>query len=80
MDVTIAIAKNLLRIFSRDVLKRLRSGDSVWETMVPREVADTIKKRKLLGYVEKTRPRKSFRPGTAGLVDSVHLAGVTKAA
>jgi hypothetical protein len=68
-----------LPIFSRDVLKRLRSGDVSWEGMVPREVAEMIKKRRLLGYVEKGR-RRGIRPGREGLVDSVHLAGVPKAA
>jgi hypothetical protein len=72
--------ESYLHIFSRDVLKRLRAGDATWETMVPREVADLIKKRKLLGYTEKTRARRNVRAGTTGLVDSVHLAGVPKAA
>jgi hypothetical protein len=38
-----------------------------------------IKKRRLLGYVEKGR-RRGIRTGREGLVDSVHLAGVPKAA
>jgi hypothetical protein len=45
-----------LPIFSRDVLRRIRSGDASWETMVPDAVAEIIKKRRLLGYRE---------PGTA---------------
>src|SRR5262249_53995299 len=69
-----------LSTFSRDVLKRLRGGDPSWETMVPREVAETIKRRKLLGYVEKTRARRGARSSDQGLIDSVHLAGVPKAA
>lgn len=40
-----------LTVFSREVLKRLRSGnDNSWETMVPPAVADLIKQRRLLGY------------------------------
>ena len=40
-----------LPIFSRDVLKRLRSGnDDSWEGMVPPAVREVIKRRKLLGY------------------------------
>jgi hypothetical protein len=39
-----------LSIFSRDVLKRLRSGDEAWEAMVPPAVAQVIKRRQLLGY------------------------------
>ncbi len=40
-----------LSIFSRDVLKRLRSGDAAWEAMVPRAVAHLVKERGLLGYM-----------------------------
>lgn len=69
-----------LTTFSRDVLKRLREGEASWETMVPPEVAQIIKKRKLLGYAEKTRSRRGTKPVSGGLVDSIHLAGVTKAA
>lgn len=38
-----------LPIFSRDVLAKLRSGDSTWETMVPPQVAKLIKDRQLFG-------------------------------
>jgi hypothetical protein len=69
-----------LTILSRDVLKRLRAGDPSWETMVPREVSEIIKRRKLLGYTEKTRARRGKGSGNVGLMDSVHLAGVPKAA
>ena len=72
--------QNCSSIFSRDVLKRLRSGDTAWETMVPTVVAEMIKRRKLLGYVEKGRPNKKTASPSGGLMDSVHLAGVTKAA
>jgi hypothetical protein len=40
-----------LSIFSRDVLKRLRSGDAAWEAMVPGAVAHLVKERGLLGYM-----------------------------
>jgi hypothetical protein len=69
-----------LSIFSRDVLKRLRAGDPAWETMVPPEVAQIVKRRKLLGYVDRSRVRRGTKPANVGLVDSVHLAGVNKAA
>lgn len=69
-----------LSIFSRDVFKRLRAGDPSWETMVPPEVAEIVKRRKLLGYVEKTKSRRSSKAVAGGLVDSLHLAGVPKAA
>ena len=39
-----------LPIFSRDVLAKLRAGDSAWEIMVPPQVAHIIKERKLFGY------------------------------
>jgi len=42
-----------LSIFSRDVLKKIRSGDASWETMVPEAVAKMIQERQLFGYVRK---------------------------
>ena len=39
-----------LRIDSEDVLSRIRSGDSGWVSMVPPQVAEAIKSRRLLGY------------------------------
>ena len=44
--------KRCLSIFSRDVLKRIRSGDDAWETMVPAAVAQLVKQRGLLGYLK----------------------------
>jgi hypothetical protein len=44
-----------LRIFSRDALRKIRSGDFSWEAMVPPEVAAVIKKRRFLGYQAGTR-------------------------
>jgi hypothetical protein len=38
-----------LKIFSRDALAKIKSGDPAWEEMVPLEVARVIKERKLLG-------------------------------
>lgn len=62
---------------SRDVLARIRGGDSGWQSMVPPAVADLIKRRRLLGYADKPAGRRnSRRPANPGLVDSVHLAGV----
>jgi hypothetical protein len=68
-----------LPVFSREVLRRLRSGDSTWESMVPKAVTEVIKKRKLLGYSDGARARRSGK-GRLGLVDSIHLAGVPTAA
>jgi len=39
--------ENCLPIFSRDVLSKIRCGDSSWENMVPPQVAAMIKERKL---------------------------------
>jgi hypothetical protein len=39
-----------LPILSRDVLKRIASGDEIWEDQVPKEVADLIKKRAFFHY------------------------------
>ncbi len=39
-----------LGIYSREVLKKIATGNPEWETQVPAVVAKTIKKRKLFGY------------------------------
>ncbi len=39
-----------LSILSRDVLKRIPTDDSGWESMVPIEVSELIKKRGFFGY------------------------------
>lgn len=39
-----------LPIFSRDVLARIQTGDSAWESMVPPQVGALIKERKLFGW------------------------------
>ncbi len=41
---------NILNIFSRDVLKKIKDNDLLWETMVPIPVADAIKRRGLFGH------------------------------
>jgi len=38
------------RIFSRDVLRRIKDHDATWETMVPPEIAQAIKDRHYFGY------------------------------
>jgi len=42
--------ENVLHIFSRDVLKRIGNNDTSWETMVPSEIAEVIKRRRFFGY------------------------------
>src|SRR6266496_1225859 len=39
-----------LPIFSRDVLKRIASGDESWDEMVPLQVAEIIRQRGFFGY------------------------------
>src|SRR5690349_12124168 len=41
-----------LPIFSRDVLRRIAANDNSWESMVPSEVAELIKRRAFFGYVK----------------------------
>jgi len=43
---------DVLHIFSRDILKRIKEGDPSWDTMVPAEIADVIRKRGFFGYHE----------------------------
>jgi len=42
--------EGVLHIFSRDVLRRIKDNDPVWETMVPSEIAEVIKDRRYFGY------------------------------
>ena len=41
--------ESVLHIFSRDVLARIKTSDASWEEMVPREIADVIKRRGFFG-------------------------------
>jgi hypothetical protein len=43
--------ESVLHIFSRDVLRRIKDDDA-WESMVPPEIAEVIKRRRLFGYRE----------------------------
>ncbi len=43
---------SVLHIYSRDVLRRIKDQDNAWEDMVPREVAELIKRRRFFGYRE----------------------------
>jgi len=48
----------IMHIFSRDVLKKLTSGEKGWEEMLPEGVADTIKKKKLfIQNIEKPKEK-----------------------
>ena len=42
--------ESVLHIFSREVLKKIKENDVSWEEMVPLQVAEMVKQRKLFGY------------------------------
>jgi len=42
--------RNLLHIFSDDVLMKIKVGTTIWENDVPEEVAKAIKFFELFGY------------------------------
>ena len=48
--------ESVLHIFSRDVLKRIKEDDPSWDSMVPAEIADVIKRRRFFGYHEAEAP------------------------
>src|SRR3954469_24245214 len=50
IDCIVGFDRQILGIFSRDVLRLLKEGDPAWEKMVPDKVADAIKARQLFGY------------------------------
>ncbi len=47
IDCIVGFDSNILNIFSRDVLKKIREHDLIWENMVPVPVARAIKRRGL---------------------------------
>jgi hypothetical protein len=49
LDCIVGFDRDVLNIFSRDVLRRIKEGDSSWEQMVPAKVAAAIKERQLFG-------------------------------
>ena len=49
LECIIGFDREILGIFSRDVLERIRAKDGSWEKMVPAPVANAIKKRGLFG-------------------------------
>ena len=51
IDSIVGFDRDILHIFSRDVLRRIKENDPTWENMVPSAVAVAIKKRGLFGYM-----------------------------
>ena len=43
----------VLPIVPRDVLRRIKAGDSAWEGMVPADIAEVIKRRGLFGHAKR---------------------------
>jgi hypothetical protein len=56
IDSIVGFDAEILNIFSRDVLRRIKENDASWEKMVPPPVALAIKKRGLFGYVSPAAP------------------------
>ena len=50
IDCIVGFDRDILHIFSRDVLRRIKENDPTWEQMVPGAVVAAIKKRGLFGY------------------------------
>jgi hypothetical protein len=50
IDCIVGFDRDILHIFSRDVLRRIKENDASWEQMVPAAVVTAIKKRGLFGY------------------------------
>ncbi|HXG47782.1 MAG TPA: TonB-dependent receptor [Methylomirabilota bacterium] len=69
--------EDCLRIFSREVLARIRSGESGWESLVPPVVADMIKQRRLLGYKGPGGAAVSLPPVRPRTVPFCHNRGMT---
>jgi hypothetical protein len=49
IDSIVGFDPDILDIFSRDVLKKIKGDDATWERMVPAPVAQAIKRRGLFG-------------------------------
>jgi hypothetical protein len=51
LDSIVGFNPEILSIFSRDVLRRIKEGDATWESMVPAPVVAAIKRRGLFGFM-----------------------------
>jgi hypothetical protein len=50
IDSIVGFDPDILSIFSRDVLRRIKEKDPTWENMVPTPVVEAIKRRGLFGF------------------------------
>jgi hypothetical protein len=46
---------NILHIFSRKVLKKIKNGEEGWEEMLPKGVSETIKEKRLFGCTKRIK-------------------------
>jgi hypothetical protein len=70
IDCIVGYDHDILSIFSRDVLQRIKAGDVTWERMVPEPVVDAIKKRRLFGYGQPTAASSGASVRTPALVNN----------
>jgi hypothetical protein len=50
IDNIVGFDRNILGIFSRDALRKIKDRDLLWESMVPESIAVAIKRRGLFGH------------------------------
>ena len=73
IDSIVGFDANIDHIFSRDVLKKIRDHDLSWQEMVPRSVAEAIKRRALFGHAnDQVAPMDSHE--TAVKLDGISLS------
>ncbi|MCX6938521.1 MAG: TonB-dependent receptor [Verrucomicrobia bacterium] len=56
LECIVGYNPEILNVFSRDVLERIRRHDPSWESMVPVPVANAIRKRNLFGHCNPPPP------------------------
>jgi hypothetical protein len=64
VDCIVGFDPSILDILSRDVLKRIKGNDPLWQRMVPAPVAEAIKRKGLFGHANQdtgqTAPREEL--------------------
>jgi len=64
VDCIVGFDPNILDILSRDVLKRIKGNDPLWQRMVPAPVVEAIKRKGLFGHANQdtgqTAPREEL--------------------
>jgi hypothetical protein len=50
IECIVGFDSNILNIFSRDALQKIKDENPLWELMVPIPVVEAIKRRRLFGY------------------------------